>query len=168
MSAVISKCGRYRYELRRDVPPSPGSLPFASGIRYLVMVMLNPSTADASTDDPTIRRCIGLAARHAIPQLVVVNLFALRSSSPAVLTSHQEPSGPENDFYTRYWLRKEHALVVAAWGAHPATRSRVEWIRCVAREEAIPLYCLGITKAGHPRHPLYVPNAQPLVRWQLA
>lgn len=150
MSATISPCGRYRYTLHRKI-----STPLR-WIRPVMFIMLNPSTADASKDDPTIRRCISFAERWGCTSLTVVNLFALRSTDPRALILESDPVGPENNMHIADQMAKhQHGFVVAAWGTHPAARVRAE--------EIIRKYgtfqCLGLTKAGHPRHPLYVASS---------
>jgi hypothetical protein len=124
----------------------------------VLFVMLNPSTADASRDDPTIRRCVGFAKAWGFGALSVANLFALRSTDPSVLLSAQDPVGPDNDAMILELARKA-SLVVAAWGAH-----KVAARRAAAVQSLLPkAVCLGLTSSGQPRHPLYAPgNAQPL------
>jgi hypothetical protein len=150
--AMLSPCRTYRYTLDRTWD---ASLPVA------LFIMLNPSTADASEDDPTIRRCRSFATREGCGGLTVVNLFALRSTDPAALTSHPDPVGPDNDTRIALALDRQPAVVIAAWGSHPFARSR-------ARQVAAPLArlrCLGTTKGGDPRHPLYVRGDAPLIPW---
>lgn len=153
--AVISGCGRYRYQLTRE---------WGTG-RAVCFVMLNPSTADASIDDPTIRRCIGFAKRLGGSKLVVVNLFAYRSTDPSALSAQEDPEGEDN----QHWIDTSvngSSTVAAGWGVlkPPLPQSisrRIERLRSRAEK----LWCLGKTKAGHPRHPLYVKADQPLVEW---
>lgn len=161
MSATFSPCGRYRYTLMRPVSAELGRL---------TLVMLNPSTADADHDDPTIRRCLGLARRLAVGELVVVNLYALRSTDPAALLADPDPVGPENDSVLRQVLAGAGFIgpgfVVAAWGAHRAVaEERVQLVLDLAGDR---LMCLGVTKSGAPRHPLYLPADAPLVPWPAA
>lgn len=153
-SAWISTCGRYRYRLGRFWGPG-ATLPF---------VMLNPSTADADVDDPTIRRCIGFARREGACGIVVVNLFAFRATSPKVMKAAADPYGPDNEAALRM-AAKEAAItktpIVCAWGSHaPATMAR-SVVRMLS-DEGVRLVCLGRTagKGAPPRHPLYVPGAQ--------
>jgi len=161
MSATISDCGRYRYVLTRP-PISPWRI--QPWWRPAVFCMLNPSTADATLDDPTIRRCRGFAERNdsAFNGIVVVNLYALRSTDPRALWNHADPIGPEND----RWLRDVAACseVVCAWGAN-AREDRVRQVVEILRAAGASLLCLGQTKDGHPRHPLYVRSDHPLVPW---
>jgi hypothetical protein len=173
-SAVLGGLNReYRYELRRRW--APGQL--------VCWVMLNPSTADASQDDPTIRRCSSFSRAWGYGGLMVVNLFAYRATKPAELKkrlagggSHRlvRIVGGENHAYVTCAMR-EADLVVGAWGAglKPWATERAELLRSQVVDgwvprlsnECPPLMCLGRTKCGAPRHPLYVPAAQKLERW---
>lgn len=146
-STEISPCGTYRYELRR-VWGDPN--------RLACFVMLNPSTADAEVDDPTIRRCVGYARAWSLGGVIVRNLFALRATDPADLTSHPNPIGPDNDT----WLATPApaVLTVAAWGVHGTLHQRDHEVRSLLAERGIRLHHLGtLTREGHPRHPLYLP-----------
>lgn len=158
-SAVISECGNYRYELRRqwdaDLPP-------------MLFIMLNPSTADADTDDPTIRRCISRARAENCGSLIVVNLFALRSPDPKSLKLHSSPVGTENDRHIGMAVDEcqyGRGRAVIAWGAMGGYMGRGAQVIKTMGYTGINLFCLGVTKAGHPRHPLYVSKDQPLIRW---
>lgn len=152
--AVVSGDGVYRYRLGRNWGDGPTD----------VWIMLNPSTADATRDDPTIRRCIGFSKRWGAGGLVVVNLYALRSTDPAALLTHPDPVGPDND--ETLVMAGAHAELtggraIAAWGTHPATAHRA----VAAYALAGPLWCLGTTRSGAPRHPLYVPAVTQPVPW---
>jgi hypothetical protein len=141
--AVISDCGQYRYLLSRRIGFSD---------RVIAFIGLNPSTADATLDDPTIRRCIGFAKRRDAGLLLMVNLFALRSTDPRALRKHAAPIGPDND----RWIDRAVSLadvVIAAWGNGGSLLSRSDAVRhrCQGRLEA-----LAITNANMPKHPLYV------------
>lgn len=150
-AAVISPCGAYRYTLTRTWGPG----------KMAVFVMLNPSTADARQDDPTIRRCRGFARREGCGGLVVVNLFAFRATSPADMKAARDPVGPQNDATLIRVLDDADGPIIAAWGAHGSYRGRD---REVAGLIDAPWMCLGLTKAGAPRHPLYVKGDAPLIR----
>jgi len=116
--------------------------------------MLNPSTADARRDDPTIRRCVGFARRWGFAQLRVVNLFALRATDPRTLRTVRDPRsiiGPRNDAVLRREARSAD-VIVAAWGAHGALHDRATDVLALLPDVA--WQCLGTTKAGLPRHPL--------------
>jgi len=142
--ATLSECRNYRYFLWREWHPSPAG--------YVLFVCLNPSTADETHDDPTVRRCIDFARRWGYGQLCVANLFAYRATHPRQLRAVGCPVGPDND----YWLENLSAkadMVVAAWGVHGTFAGR--------DREVVPLigrrwFCLGVTKGGQPRHPLYL------------
>lgn len=141
--AILSNDLRYRYLLSR----SWGAGPMAA------FVMLNPSTADASENDPTIRRCIGFANSWGYAGLLVANLYAYRSTSPANLWLQDDPVGPDNDRHLREMLGGE-LLVVAAWGAN-ARPDRVAQFWELAGDREV--HALRVTKGGAPGHPLYLP-----------
>lgn len=149
-SAVLSDCGKYRYVLRRG---------WGVGDRCAVFLMLNPSTADAAGDDPTIRKCIGFARHWGFDALSVVNLYALRSTNPRGLLLAADPIGPLNDL----WIRKECSesairhTVIAAWGANGDGRDRRVAEVCALVQR--PMYSIGITATGQPLHPLMVAYA---------
>jgi hypothetical protein len=153
--AVISDCGLYRYRLSRRW--GDGAL--------LPFVMLNPSTADADIDDPTIRRCMGFARREGASGIVVVNLFGLRSTDPYEMASHQEPVGAGNaDALVEVADTAFHdeTPIVCAWGAMAFAAERAKLFISTAKGCGARLVCLGKTKDGSPRHPLYVRGDHPL------
>ena len=142
--------GPYRYRLWRRWDDAD----------TLLFVMLNPSTADHQRDDPTLRRCMGFARRWGFGGVEVVNLFAWRATRPRALREAPDPVGPRNDQVIAE-AAACCAAVIAAWGAHGALRDRAAVVRAALR--AASPRCLGLTAAGQPRHPLYVPaDAQPM------
>lgn len=152
MTAVISSCGRYRYALGRNLPQSLEAGPNA--FETCLFVMLNPSTADANQDDPTIRRCIGFAEAWGYGRLEVGNLFAQRTPHPRELGRGIDPVGPKNDELLED-LARHAKLTIAAWGAHPGVDDRARAVvELLGRHSAV--HCLGLTATGAPRHPLYV------------
>lgn len=158
-SAIMSECARYRYELRRE---------WDASLPPMLFIMLNPSTADADKDDPTIRRCINRAQEEGFGSLIVVNLFGLRSPDPKSLTRTHDPVGPENDQHIARALSEcqfRGGLTVAAWGAG-GIGDRSERVINMGVRAAGDLFCLGLTKSGQPRHPLYIAKAQALVKWR--
>lgn len=156
--AEISKCQRYRYWLRRDWDSSKPTLTW---------IMLNPSTADASTDDATIRKCMKFARTWGNGGIVVVNLFAYRATDPAELRKADDPIGPENDgVISRLVGLSLIGDTVAAWGVHGAMNGRDRRVMGILRY--VKPRCLGVTKDRHPRHPLYVADATPLVDFNLS
>jgi hypothetical protein len=136
----------YRYRLSRRWRP---------GERVVAWVMLNPSTADGWRDDPTIRRCIALSRAHGFDALVVVNLFALRATDPRVLRVAADPVGAGNERAIARAVAGASAVVVA-WGVHGALYGRGGAIAAWLAARGVPVTCLGRTKDGSPRHPLYV------------
>lgn len=142
--ARFSKCHRFRYVLTREF----------DGDSTCLFVMLNPSTADADRDDPTVRRCIGFAKRQGFGRLEIVNLYAFRSATPATLSSAPDPVGPDNKAEIREALGRAD-VVVAAWGnnADPGAASDV---MALIERSGKPVECFGLTKLGQPKHPLYL------------
>lgn len=160
--AMLSRDGLYRYALTRiwDLAEHP-----------LAFVMLNPSTADALVDDPTIRRCRGYARREGYGGIVVVNLYGYRATRPEKLLDVDDPVGPQNDDALRELLGilgRTGGPLVCAWGAtNPKlTAPRVDRLEQLADAANVrELLCLGTTADGHPRHPLYVRGDAPLIPW---
>ena len=149
---VMSRCGKYRYCLWRRWS--------ASNDRYVVFVGLNPSTANAKKDDPTIRRCIAFAKKWRCGALCMVNLFAARTPKPAELRKAAKPIGSLNDTFLRA-LMSRASRVVACWGNHGNFLNRDLHVRRMIRNGR----CFGLTKAKAPRHPLYVPYSQKLCKF---
>jgi len=146
MSAVISPCGKYRYQLGREWDEGD----------TVLWIMLNPSTADAETDDPTIRRCTAFSKRWGFAAMLVGNLYAFRATQPDALwaMAAQDARGPKNISYLNSMV-DYCRLVVCAWGASGGPGvplSLQQFDRSILR-------CLGKTKNGAPRHPLYVPQS---------
>lgn len=148
-SAVISECGTYRYRLTRQWTPT---------LPALGWVMLNPSTADNTVNDPTIRRCIAFAKAWGYGGIAVRNLYALRATSPKELATHPDPVGPGNDVALKHVAVTE-PVTVLAWGAN-APADRAEMVTALLKMQSgvygTSLAVLGWTKSGAPRHPLYV------------
>ena len=156
--ALISSDGQYRKVLTRiwgDAPP-------------VTFIMLNPSTADATKDDPTIRRCKGFTAAWGFAGIHVVNLYDFRATKPEDLKWAETPCSPDNDNFIidychRTWMA--NGLVVAAWGAHGSWGNRDEDVIKMLCRESIPLHNIGLTKHGQPKHPLYVRADTKPVSW---
>jgi hypothetical protein len=166
LSATLSEDGLYRYDLVRHT-----NVLGAPQTSTVVFVGLNPSTADANTDDPTVRRCVGYARRWQVARMVLVNLFAYRTKDPGLLAGAKlrgvDIIGPDNDMWLRAWCDGRYP-VVAAWGgiAGQYQLRAAHVLGMVQGREGAPaaVYCLGTTKAGHPRHPLYMRADAPLQR----
>lgn len=153
-SATFDPTGCYRYSLGRRWSAAP----------TLAIIMLNPSQADSSVDDPTIRRCIGLAQGWGFGAIAVVNLFAYRSPHPRSLRQIEDPVGPENDAALSTAAQQAEQILLA-WG---------NWGNWLGRDRTVltlltPFHhqcrCLGRNCTGQPRHPLYVPRITALQAW---
>lgn len=146
--AVLSPCGIYRYRLDRRVGDDPRACNF---------LMLNPSTADATQDDPTIRRCIAFAKGWGYGRLVVTNLFAYRATDPREMMTTRTPVvGPENNQHI-IEAATAAAVTVCAWGAHGSTYGRDRAVLRLLGNAGIEPMALRVTKGGAPAHPLYLP-----------
>lgn len=172
-TAEISLCGQFRTRLTRR---------WGDASR-MIFVMLNPSTADAVRDDPTIRRCIGFARREGLGGIAVINLFTRRTPSPKALVASDDPKGPDADSAITQTVERAKGpreaarwgekpdVIVCAWGAPPAGpawwramhHDQVERVYAEAHDMHKRLFSLGTTAGGHPRHPLYLPADAPLV-----
>jgi len=148
-SAVISLCGLYRYELQREVNP------FGDG--NCLFLMLNPSTADAMQDDPTIRRCKAFAEAWGHKRLIVANLFSFRATDPRAMKEAADPIGPDGDEAIMDAVYCS-GTVVCAWGAHGGHLDRDRQVIAMIRKVMPDVYCLNTTKNGFPCHPLYQPK----------
>lgn len=156
----VSPCGKFRYELTRSWDRTRPTIAF---------VMLNPSTADAADDDPTIRKCIGFGNRWGYGELRVYNLWAYRATDPANVPS---TSGWEEEYRNIEYLKKATASssIVCAWGS-----THIGKIDPIKRAQAFQLniwaersfFALAVNQDGNPRHPLYVRNDQPLIPYSI-
>lgn len=145
---------------------------WSEGGGRVVFLLFNPSTADGTLDDATIRKCMGFASRWGYGEMVVINLFAYRSRNPESLQYVDDPIGPKNDVWIARVL-SEAKILVCAWGCEQHMRSmesqqRVGTVLDVAMRwnETLPIRCLGLTKGGTPRHPLMLAYATPLQPFQ--
>lgn len=149
--ATFSPDRKYRYALWRQwIQSQP----------YALFIGLNPSTANEHDDDPTIRRCKRFARDWGYGALCMANLFALRATAPKDMLSGESPIGTDNDRWLRD-LAKSAGIIVCAWGTNGSHLGRDEYVRNLLAD--YELKCLGVTKHGHPRHPLYVKASQKLV-----
>lgn len=147
--ALYSPCERYRYALTRLWEPDAPRLSY---------VMLNPSKATERQNDPTIERCERRARALGYGGFRAVNLFAWRETDPARLRQAPAPVGPLNDralIEAAQWAD----VVLCAWGVHGVHNDRAAKVLPLLRSAGTTLKTLGLTKAGHPRHPLYVSYA---------
>jgi len=141
-NAALSACRTYRYDLCRG---------WGDPKRMVAFIGLNPSTADETKEDPTIRRCIGFAKAWGYGGIHMLNLFAFRATDPKAMKTADDPVGPLNDYY----IMGVHMLcekTVAAWGSHGGYMDRSAAVRKLIPE----LYCLKTNRDGQPAHPLYL------------
>ena len=153
--AGYSDCERYRYLLTRTWDP---------GGDKALFVMLNPSTATELQNDPTVERCERRARALGFGAFRVCNIFAWRETDPAKMRRAADPVGPGNDRAITEscpWADR----IICAWGAHGAHLDRGPEVERLMRATGRPLYHLGLTRAGHPRHPLYVGYATQPMPW---
>lgn len=142
--AILSSCRLYRYALWRTWDKCKDKVMF---------IGLNPSTADETEDDRTISRCISYAKQWGYGGIIMGNLFAFRTSSPAEMRRTEDPIGEKND----YWLKRlanNAALVVGMWGNSGTFRGRSEEVSAMFPN----LHCLRLTKAGQPHHTRGLPK----------
>lgn len=154
-SALYSDCERYRYALTRTWD--------ASG-RKALFVMLNPSTATEFQNDPTVERCERRARALGFGAFRVTNIFAWRDTDPRKMRAAPDPIGPHNDeiiTQSAPWADQ----VIAAWGTHGTHLNRGEAVQALLKATKKPLYHLGLTKDGHPKHPLYIAYTQQPEIW---
>lgn len=162
----FSPCRRYRYTLWREFygfhAINPPLLPLEGNEahNYLMVIGLNPSTADETLDDPTIRRCIDFAKRWGFGALCMTNLFAFRATDPEVMKRTLAPEGETIDSNTSRncrWLLKTArgaGMILVAWGKHGIYRERQTTVLRMLGQ--YKLHALAINKDGSPKHPLYV------------
>ena len=141
-SAIFSEDKMFRYELWRWWDKSKP---------FVMFIGLNPSTADETNDDPTIRRCIGFAQDWGYGGLCMTNLFALRATDPKVMLNFPKSIGPDNDEHL-IMVSDKAGKIIAAWGIHGSHRNRDKEVMAFIPD----MFCLGITKNGNPKHPLYI------------
>ncbi len=153
--ANFSLCKTYRYTLQRTLS--------RDGLGICVFIMLNPSTADADTNDPTVRRCVGYADAWGYRTLTVLNAFAFRGTDPKNMKAAEDPVGPDND----HWIHSVctysiKSRVIVAWGKDGTHLDRDLAVMKILTERGLPVFCLGINLDGTPKHPLYLKkNLQP-------
>ena len=153
--ALYSECLTYRYKLTRRWEES------GKGITF---IMLNPSTATEVQNDPTVERCERRARALGFGAFCVTNIFAFRETDPYKMRQHHDPIGPENDAQINeacLWADK----IVAAWGTHGAHLKRGAMVQANLKQIGEPIFHLGLTKAGHPKHPLYISYQQIPTLW---
>ncbi len=148
--AVYSDCETYRYLLTRVWDERrPRAL----------FIMLNPSTATEVQNDPTVERCERRARALGFGAFRVTNIFAYRATDPKVMRAQGDPVGPENDnaiLQSLNWAAGPQDRIICAWGAHGAHLARGAAVIALLRGSGRDLHHLGLTRAGDPKHPLYI------------
>jgi hypothetical protein len=144
-TARYSPDSRYRYALTRVWSPGP----------QVLFVMLNPSTATEVQNDPTVERCERRARTLGFGGFAVANIFAFRATDPRDMRAAPDPVGPENDRVIGE-LATGAQQIICAWGTHGAHLSRGPDVHALLRTTCKALFHLGLTQAGHPKHPLYI------------
>lgn len=152
--ATFDRRRAFRYRLWRT---------WAADAPLLACILLNPSTADARRDDPTVRRCQAIARRHGYGGITVVNLFAYRARDPNALLAARDPVGPRNDEHL-YDVISTARHVLLAWGNRGVFNHRDRQVQAMLND-AHEAFCLGRTRLGQPRHPLYLPVATRFIEW---
>ena len=147
---------KHRYTLLHRINPLFGK-------KLILWIWLNPSTADEQKLDPTLTRIRSFSEREGFDGFLMTNIFGFRATYPKEMIQTPDPIGPEND-QALLAAAERCYKVVAAWGAHGVHQDRA--IAVAKLLASHKLWCLGTTKAGFPRHPLYVKGDQPLVRWR--
>ena len=153
--ATYSDCERYRYALTRVWDTAGGTALF---------VMLNPSTATEVQNDPTVERCERRARALGFGGFRVTNIFAWRDTDPRAMRRAADPVGPENDAAIldgAHWADR----IICAWGTHGAHLGRGAAVEALLRGTGRPLHHLGLSKDGHPKHPLYIAYSQHPQAW---
>ena len=153
--AIYSDCERYRYALTRV---------WKFEASRLVFVMLNPSTATEVQNDPTVERCERRARTLGFGSLQVTNIFAWRDTDPKKMRTAKDPIGPDND-KTIMEACSWGDQIIAAWGTHGAHLGRGVQVKQILRSSDKPVFHLGISKGGHPKHPLYIAYSQKPEIW---
>lgn len=154
--AIYSPCEAYRYSLTRTWDQTG---------RKALFVMLNPSTATEIQNDPTVERCERRARALGFGAFCVTNIFAFRATDPKVMRAEPDPNGPGNDaaiLSNVPWAD----MIVCAWGTHGAHLNRGPEVEQLLRATKRPLYHLGLSKAGHPKHPLYISYSKQPEPWE--
>lgn len=154
-TAIYSDCEAYRYSLTRVWDPAG---------RKVMFVMLNPSTASELRNDPTVERCERRARTLGFGAFQVTNIFAWRATEPKAMRAAPDPEGPDNGAAVlsgANWADQ----IIAAWGVHGEHRKQGVTMRAMLEQAGHRLFHLGLTKAGHPRHPLYLRYDERPRRW---
>lgn len=161
MSAILSGCKKYRYKLGREVDPFKETTIAYFGV--------NPSTAEASIDDATVRKWRGFAERNNAKRFIVGNVFAYRATDVKELSKTLNPIGLENDKYLNYIIA-EADMLIPCWGSRTKLpkhlRCELDRVMQLLKDSGKPIFCLGTTISGDPKHPLTLGYNTKLIEWK--
>lgn len=154
----FSTCRRWRYSLIHRLDE------LAPNSRLLPWIGLNPSTADETKLDPTLRRVKAFSQAAGYSGFVMLNLFAFRATDPKEMLHAMDPVGRENDAVLTSWVRPGEPIV-CAWGKHGGHITRWRKVADMLTGAGAKLICVGVNKDGSPKHPLYVGGDTPFTPW---
>lgn len=162
--AFISECRTYRYMLERRWTLSPR---IPTPMPFVLWIMLNPSIADGTIDDPTLRKCARFTELWGFKRLILVNLYAFRATEPRLLRSNlaakRDIVGPDNDHWISAWLADRNlGQVIVAWGNNPIKNTRHKEVTDLINQQGRTPYMLKRNETGHPHHPLFASYEWPL------
>ena len=160
--------------MKRNERPTPIGAAYIEGVyRYtllrrwnesepnVLIIALNPSTATAINDDPTVRRCIAYARSWGFGSVTIGNLFAYRATDPQRLFRARDPVGPKKDEFLRAMAAKA-SIVVSAWGNRGVYLGRAEVVQAMFPR----LHCMRLTRERQPGHPLFLPKSLQPQQWR--
>ena len=153
--AIYSPCKNYRYSLSRTQLKAK---------KFILFILLNPSTATEFKNDPTIARCQKRSQLLGYEAFTICNLFAFRTKSPKIMKNFSEPIGPENNRIINEILNKA-SKVICAWGNHGTHLNQADRITKIIKNSGTRAYHLGLTKNNQPMHPLYIKYNKKLIKW---
>lgn len=161
MNAIISECGQYRYRLDRDVGMYSGPTYAFFGV--------NPSTADATLDDATVRKWTGFVKTWGGRRFIVGNVFAYRATDVGELATAADPWGADNSHHIQQ-IMAEADVLVPCWGSRsklpPKLRSSLDEVGTMLRSLGKPCKVFGITASGDPKHPLMLGYSTQMMEWK--
>lgn len=157
-STIFSSDRKWRYTLWRDFTIGSCDMfskPKPHAGQFTQFLCLNPSTADETIDDPTVRRCINFSKLWGYDGFCMTNIFAWRDTDPKGMMAQPDPVGCDNDMWISK-IAKETGIIICAWGTHGKFMSRDKRIKEILVPFKDKVFCLGINSDGSPRHPLYI------------
>ena len=164
MSAVLSPCGTYRYRLEREIP----AIWWSNDAPSVALIGINPSTADATINDATIRKDLGFGGHHGWGRIIKGNIFAYRATDVSELAKVSDPWGPDNHFHLSQ-IFAEADIIVPCWGSRSKVPKRlhasIDKVADTLRGLDKPVLIFGLTISGDPKHTLMLGYDTPLMPW---